>query len=287
MIRFAFLLLMSLAVSSQAVGAVKWNNSGGEFSYFNDFSKTIYFDGANYNKTGPHPKAAKLENDRLIINLEKNMFDKGTKKTGRFEIQKNNINKKLAVYQKFKIRSENNKITDRVLIAQIKLRKKRSGGSIPAATVNLDRSPVCATYREETRYKQNKTQFVLKGDNEHYLKSMWVYTEQKPKGVFVHNWTKFRESNKPFKPLNDGEWHTVEMDVYHHKTEGYCIIKIDGKTYASVKQAPTMPYFSGSYGDYAARIGIYRDAVNFSHTVEFDDWTVVAYDPSKGLHIEK
>ena len=294
MIRFALLLFMSLAVSSQAVAAVKWNNSQGNvrigqggdakaFEYFNDFSEDIFFGGATYNKTGPHPKAAELVDGRLLITLKKGMYDRDTKKSGRFELEKNNIGTNLATYHKFKVKSAN-KITDRVVISQIKLRKKNSNRSHPAVSVYLDRPPTCRTYLKDTRYRVNKTDFVSNGDDEHRLNYMHTYTEKR-NGIFVHSWTKYKLSNMSFAPINDGKWHTIEMDIFHHETDGYCIVKIDGEVFAKILKGPTMPRPGGAYGDYAARIGVYRDSVDYTHSVEFDDWQVITYNPSNGFQI--
>ena len=177
-----------------------------------------------------------------------------------------------------------NKITDRVAIAQIKLRKKNSRGSHPAVSVYLDRPPTCRTYLNDTRYKLKKTEFVFNGDDEHTLNLMHTYTEKR-NGIFVHNWTKYKLFNMSFAPINDGKWHTIEMDIFHHETDGYCIVKIDGEVFAKILKGPTMPRPGGAYGDYAARIGVYRDSVDFTHSVEFDDWQVITYNPSDGFQI--
>ena len=84
--------------------------------------------------------------------------------------------------------------------------------------------------------------------------------------------------NRSFKPLNDGKWHDIEMHAYPHNKKGFCRIYIDGKLMLEINNAPTKSYIA-NYGDYAARIGIYRDAVNYDQTVEFDDFEIIGYKP--------
>ena len=79
------------------------------------------------------------------------------------------------------------------------------------------------------------------------------------------------EFDKSWNRLNDGEWHVVELDAYPHRTKGHCIIKIDGQIWVAILNGPTKSYHSGRHGDYSARIGVYRDVVDYDHTVMFDD----------------
>ena len=51
-----------------------------------------------------------------------------------------------------------------------------------------------------------------------------------------------------------------------------------------MKNAPTRSLGGGKF-HYAARIGIYRDTVKHSHTVEFDDWEIETYKPETGMRI--
>jgi hypothetical protein len=284
MVRVVVAFVFALIVSASA-GAGNWNNGSGEFQYENDFSRSIYHNGASMNPTGKHSKAAKRQDDKLVVTLEAGMLDSHSKKTGRFELEKNGISPSLAVYQRYKMRSVNNDINDRLMVSQIKQYSK-TGAGIPIAAVFLDRPPICATYSQDQQYPL-KDSNVDDDERNGITSKKWLWTE-KMKGWYVHSWQSHRFYNRPWKTLADNGWHIVEMDAYPHKSQGYCIIKIDGKIWMDVRNAPTKSFGSGDkMRDYAARIGIYRDAVNFSHTVEFDDWTVVAYDPSKGLHIEK
>ena len=76
----------------------------------------------------------------------------------------------------------------------------------------------------------------------------------------------------------------VEMDVYPHSEYGYCTINIDGKVWVSLKNRNTKALGGGKFY-YDSRIGIYRDTVKHSHTVEFDDWEIETYKPETGIRI--
>lgn len=278
----ALISIIALILSSQ-MACANWNSSK-EFIIKNDFSGTIYVDGTHYNRTGPHPKAAKLIDGKLVVTLTEKMLDTHTRRTGRFELEKRKINTELAVYQKFQVRYLGGVINDRVLISQIKSFRKKSGGISPMASVLLDRSPNCLTYTEKSFYGLGHHNVDV--DEVHGVQEPSSLYVEKVKGVYQHIWSRSRDSNQAFPFLTDGEWHTVEMDAYPHSKNGYCTIKIDGKVWQKITNGPTKSYFSGSHSDYAARIGIYRDAVNHSHTVAFDDWVVEAYDPKNGPKLQ-
>ena len=265
------------------IASADWNSSK-EFSFTNDFSETIYIDGTGYNRTGPHPKAAKLIDGQLVITLTDKMLDIGKKKTGRYELEKRKINAKLAVYQRFKVRLLDGYITDRVLVSQIKSFSKNSSGVSPMASVLLDRSPNCITYSKDTTYGVGYHE--VDQDKAHGIGQPSSLYVEKVKGRYQHIWSRTRGSNQPFQTLADGEWHTVEMDAFPHPTDGYYTIKIDGEVWQQVINGPTKSYFTGSHSDYAARIGVYRDAVYHSHKVAFDDWKVEAYDPKNGRKLK-
>jgi len=271
MFRFALLLLLSLGLSSQAV-AGSFNS---EFHIINDFSQRIYKDGTTYNKTGPYPKAATIEKSTLKVTLKSGMTDKHTKTTGRYELEKANIDQGLAVYQKFKIRSGDNLINDRVLVSQIKYMKKNSSGLYPNASVYLDRAPVCVTWHQ-SRNDSPEANGVIFGPH--------MYANQ-TQSIWQFSWRENYPVNQPFISLADGKWHTVEMDVFPHEKDGYCIIKIDGKVWVALNNAPTKQHFGEAHSDYAARIGVYRDDVKHSHTVYFDDWEVKSYKPIYGSYL--
>ena len=286
MINLFYITLICLFVSFQSI-AGNWNQSSGK-KYFNDFSSSIYKNWASWNTTGPYPKAAKRKNGRLIITVTKDMVDSHTNRTGRFEIEKRNISKSLAVYQKFKVRSHpQNLINDRVLISQIK-QMDRGGSSQPQATVFLDRAPTCAiySYKKEFRdFPTFRTEQYLLNYKKYQINEPVFWRAHKKKNWFYAEFRKTKPANKEWKTLNDAKWHTVEMDAYPHPKNGYCIIKIDGKTYISLKNAPTRSLGGGTF-HYAARIGIYRDTVKHSHTVEFDDWEIETYKPETGMRID-
>ena len=142
--KLIFVLILSFNFSTKSIFANSIQSSGQKYS--NDFSKSIYKNWADWNTTGPNPKAAKIKDGKLIITVTNKMFDTHANRTGRFEIEKRNISKSLAVYQKFRVRSHpKNLINDRVLISQIKLHYK-GGSSIPQAAVFLDRAPTCTMY---------------------------------------------------------------------------------------------------------------------------------------------
>ena len=82
-----------------------------------------------------------------------------------------------------------------------------------------------------------------------------------------------------YSKLNDGKWHVVEMEVYPHETKGRCKIIIDGEVIFDIKNANTFTYLRNrsKHGSYSAYIGVYRGAVSYSQSVEFDDWTVSSF----------
>ena len=84
--KLIFVLLLSFNVSSKSIFANSIQSSGQKYS--NDFSKSIYKNWANWNTTGPHPKAAKIKDGKLIITVTSKMLDVHTNRTGRFELEK-------------------------------------------------------------------------------------------------------------------------------------------------------------------------------------------------------
>ncbi len=254
--------------------------------YSNDFSKSIYKNWADWNTTGPSPKAAKIKDGKLIITVTNKMFDTHANKTGRFEIEKRNISKSLAVYQKFRVRSHpKNLINDRVLISQIKLHYT-GGSSIPQAAVFLDRAPTCIMYSKNQNddFPAIRTERLLEKYEKYQITEPVFWKTQIKNNSFYTSFRKTRQTDTEWEKLNDGKWHTVEMDVYPHSKNGYCFIKIDGKVYMSLKNAPTTSVGEGQL-NYAARIGVYRDTVEHSHTVEYNDWEIETYKPETGMRI--
>ena len=84
--KLIFVLFLSFNVSSKSIFANSIQSSGQKYS--NDFSKSIYKNWAGWNTTGPHPKAAKIKDGKLIITVTSKMLDTHKNRTGRFELEK-------------------------------------------------------------------------------------------------------------------------------------------------------------------------------------------------------
>ena len=249
-----------------------------QFRIFNDFSNSIYTNGLTYDPTGPHPEAAKIKDGILRFTLTPKMYSTYSNSHQRFEVVKRKINPNLAVLMKFKFRSKNNKVTDRVSISQIKFYSKENGKVSPIASTNIDRSPSCRTWTKDTKYPLKKSIFVKK-NQEHGVQNQYVYVE-KTGSMFQHSWKPSKIANTSYKKLNDSRWHQIEMHVYPHRSKGFCKVKIDGKTMVEIKNAPTISYEDGgTHSNFSARIGIYRDSVSYDQTVEFDDLEIIGYIP--------
>ena len=253
-------------------------SSNPSFKIFNDFSRVIYKSGISIQPSGDHPSAVKISNGTAKFTLTPKMYSNYSKNIQRFEIGKKQIPEHLALRVKFKFKS-NNKVSDRVLIAQIKSAQKNLGGNGPIASVYIDRSPQCATWNKN-KYYPEKIDYYVDNPLQHSTKGLLLYSEKRKNGLYEYVWAdrKKHEINRSFKPLNDGKWHEIEMHAYPHNKKGFCRIYIDGKLMLEINNAPTKSYIA-NYGDYAARIGIYRDAVNYNQTVEFDDFEIIGYKP--------
>ena len=267
-----FLIIFALPCWSQTTFSGSNFSSSKDVYYFNDFSVDD-LNGAQLEDDGKqNKKAAKIQNGKLIIKLEPGMYAIYSKKFERFELEINKINKSHIVNQKFKIKSKKNIIEDRVMVSQIKFRSKSSGSPSPIASVFLDRLPNCVTWSKQTTYELKKEIRVFK-TKMHSGKKLWVWVEKKG-DLYQHSWHKERWSNRE-NFLNDGKWHSVEMEVYPHYEKGYCKIFIDGNSMIEIYNANTISYSSNQmHGDYVARIGIYRDSYENSHEVQFDDWEI-------------
>ena len=258
----------TLNVLKQIKDKIKNSNSRD----YNDFSKVIYKSGITIQPSGPHPKAASLNDGVLSITITPKMTAVNRKYINRFEIGKRDMAQNSATMLKFKVRSDN-VVIDRVNIAQIKHyhRKSKTG---PQASVYLDRPPGCSSWSAS-----KKLPLILPRPKT-WLKG-YVDTELKQE-LYQYNWIdkgKFIYHNKSYKPLNDGKWHEVEMHVYPHTSKGFCRIYIDGILYINLQNASTKTSLTKPHGHYDARIGIYRDKVDYNQTVEFDDYEVVNYQP--------
>ena len=253
-------------------------SSNPSFKIFNDFSRMIYKSGISIQPSGDHPSAVKISNGTAKFTLTPKMYSNYSKKFQRFEIGKIQIPEHLALRVKFKFKSDN-KVSDRVMIAQIKSYQKRFGTVGPLAAVYIDRSPVCATWNRK-KYYPEKFDYYVDNPIQHSTKGLLVYSEKRKNGLYEYDWgdRKKHEVNRSYKPLNDGKWHDIEMHAYPHNKKGFCRIYIDGKLMLEINNAPTKSYIA-NYGNYAARIGIYRDSVNYNQTVEFDDFEIIGYKP--------
>ena len=250
------------------------------FRVFNDFSGKIYESGIRIQPSGNHPKAVEIHDGVAKFTLTPDMYADYSQNFQRFEIGKDKINPSLAVKTSFRFRSDRNIVTDRTLIAQIKSAQKSAGGGSPVAAVYIDRSPQCATWIRKKLYTA-KRDFYVQNPQQHNVKGLLVYSEQRPNGMWEYNWAdrKRHEINHPYIMLNDGKWHRIEMHVYPHHSKGFCRVYIDDKLMINLTDAPTKSYDNAPYGDYASRIGIYRDSVSYDQTVEFDDYEVIGYYP--------
>ena len=253
-------------------------SSNPSFKIFNDFSRMIYKSGISIQPSGNYPSAVNISNGTAKFTLTPKMYSNYSKKHQRFEIGKIQIPEHLALRIKFKFKSDN-KVSDRVLIAQIKSHQKRFGTVGPLAAVYIDRPPKCTTWNRN-KYYPEKFDYYVDNPIQHSTKGLLVYSIKRKNGLYEYVWAdrKKHEINRSYKPLNDGKWHDIEMHAYPHNKKGFCRIYIDGKLMLEINNAPTKSYVA-NYGNYAARIGIYRDAVNYDQTVEFDDFEIIGYKP--------
>ena len=244
--------------------------------HYNDFSEGIYKSGITISPSGRHnSKAASLSDGVLTISITPKMTAVNRKYINRFEIGIRDMAQNSATMLKFKVRSDN-VVIDRVLIAQIKHhhRKSKTG---PQASVSIDRPPTCSSWSSNKnlplRLEGQKT--LLRGQ-----------LDKNKSDLYQYNWRDGnpynRQYNRSYKPLNDGKWHEVEMHVYPHTSKGFCRIYIDGILYINLQNASTKTTLTKPHGHYDARIGIYRDKVDYNQTVAFDDYEVVNYQPLAG-----
>ena len=247
---------------------------------FNDFSTKIYTQGISIQPSGYHPKAAEINEGVAKFTLTPKMRSNYSPHFQRFEIGKKEIHPSYATRAIFKFRSDNNKVTDRTMIAQIKSAQKSAGGGSPIAAVYIDRAPQCATWTRR-QFHPSRADTYVKKSQQHTTKKLIVYSEKRKNGLWEYNWRPLypTQVNRSYKLLNDGQWHEIEMHAYPHRTKGFCRIFIDGQLILSIENTSTKSYDNAQHGDYAVRIGIYRDSVDYNQTVEFDDLEIIGYRP--------
>ncbi|WP_368186345.1 heparin lyase I family protein [Aestuariibius sp. HNIBRBA575] len=70
--------------------------------------------------------------------------------------------------------------------------------------------------------------------------------------------------------LIDGNWHNVVMEYVLSDTDGFCRVTVDNQIIVSMSGHDSDP----DGAELAARIGPYRDKVDYPQTIYFDDWAV-------------
>ena len=167
-------------------------SSSKNIDYFNDFSDGD-LNGAQFEEYGKqNKKAAKIQSGKLIIKLEPGMYSRYSKNFERFEIEINKINKNQIVNQKFKIKSNNNIIEDRVMVSQIKFRSKNSGSPSPIASVFLDRFPNCVTWSKKTNYQLKKEIRVFKTESFNFNSINLFSNEEIILEDAINSWLRFK-----------------------------------------------------------------------------------------------
>ena len=301
--RYVLLIIFLIIITQETRGEGVFNDGKSDTSkiiktFFNDFSESVYGGWATFNPVSSRKTKPQINNEVLNIEINPGDYSTYSKKTERFELRKS-INPKMGIRNKFKFRSKN-KITNRVLISQISFLKRSSNDNGPIASVYLDRPPQCTTWHK-TRISGSGKYFADVQRNEKVDTSKYeifedivglddkyyLVTSGADDGLYQYQWRpsdKFNEYGDmnhkvSYSKLNDGKWHVVEMEVYPHETKGRCKIIIDGEVIFDIKNANTFTYLRNrsKHGSYSAYIGVYRGAVSYSQSVEFDDWTVSSF----------
>ena len=245
---FKYLLILCSLIFPSKIFAYSFDQktSDKEITKFYDFSKMPNYDLPHkYNTT---KKAAQIENETLKLTIEPGMrgasFDKKFKKTERAELGfKMPINGTL--YYSFKMKTpEGFKSVDeqfdevRTMIAQVKTPPATHSSSPPVAVYVDDYgSAKCLEYKKNgSKIKQIS----------HRVRIYDLYRID----------------------LNDRGWHKIEITLRTSKTNGYCKIVIDGQT---IIEKSKLSNAAGKIKYLIPRIGIYRDNLNYSQTVYFDD----------------
>ena len=102
------------------------------------------------------------------------MLDKHSKRTGRFEIEKANIEKHLAVYQSFRFKSVENKITDRVIFPD-KVSKKKVKRNFSYCECVSDRPPTCNTMMRNEDLEKYRKHYDFSIEHGLYFQNFWWY----------------------------------------------------------------------------------------------------------------
>ena len=266
MIRFALLLLMSLAVSSQAVAAVKWNNPNEkDIQNHFDFSKSISFYLSVLKETDKEVikqfrENAEIINEELHFTLNsssyQNKFDKeevvnnsSRKQSQRSELRytlSNPQNKSIKMSFKFKSQKDY-QISHRVLLSQIK--------TLTTSKFRKFSHPNVAIY----------------GENKGMVSCVEWHMEESNNGQGYHR----KKINLASGYLTDGKWHDVIMEFIPNTdtSEGLCRVTVDGIVQIEMKGYKNLPH--GLRKDkYHLNIGPYRDKVNEKETFIYDEWKV-------------
>lgn len=70
--------------------------------------------------------------------------------------------------------------------------------------------------------------------------------------------------------LDDGDWHSVIMDLVISDNNGYCRVVVDGRV--MIEKSGIDTHQNGQ--NLVARIGSYRDQMPRTQVLQYDDWTV-------------
>ena len=250
---FKYLIILCSLIFPSKIFAYSFDQktSDKEITKFYDFSKMPNYYPHKYNTT---KKAAQIENETLKITIEPGMrgssSDVKYQRTERAELGfRTPINGTTYYSFKFRTPKEGFKTVDekfeevRTMIAQFKSIPDR-GGAQPAMAVHID------------NYGRAYCTHFIKKDTPKKYKRYRAYS--------LYDLFKI--------DLADGEWHKIEMTYRPSNTKGYCKIVIDGKTILEKKKLDNIPF--KKIKAVKPRIGIYRDNLNYSQTVYFDDLTI-------------
>ena len=257
---------MSLALNSQVVAAVKWNNSNEkDFENHFDFSKSISFYLRELKETDKEvikqfKENAEIINEELHFTLNsssyQNKHDKeevvnnsGRKQSQRSELRytlSNPQNKSIKMSFKFKSQKDY-QISHRVLLSQIK-------------TLTT------------TKFRQfSRPNVAIYAENKGMVSCVEWHMEENNNGQVYHR----KLINLDSGNLTDGKWHNVIMEFIPNTdtSEGLCRVTVDGIVQIEMKGYKNLPH--GLRKDkYHLNIGPYRDKVNEKETFIYDEWKV-------------